>query len=65
MLAVPVILIWIVLVPPELVNVIVGATSAVPLDENVIVDAEEAKVTSEYSVWMLTVLVVEPVISIV
>jgi hypothetical protein len=65
MLAVPVTLSVTVLVPPEFVNVIVGATSAVPLEENVIVDAEEANVTSEYSVWMLTVLVVEPVISIV
>jgi hypothetical protein len=65
MLAVPVILTVTVLVPPEFVSVIVGATSAVPLDENVIVDAEEARVTSEYSVWMFTVLVVNPLISIV
>jgi len=65
MLAVPVILSVTVLEPPEFVSVIVGATSAEPLEENVIVDAVEANVTSEYSVWILTVLVVEPVINIV
>jgi len=49
-LAVPVILTVTVLVPPEFVNVIVGATSVVPLDEKVIVVAEELRVTSEYCV---------------
>ena len=53
------------MVPPELVNVMVGATSDVPRDENVIVDAVELSVTSVYSDWMLTVRVVEPVINIV
>ena len=64
-LAVPVILTVTVLVPPEFVNVMVGATSLVPLEEKVIVDAEELRVTSEYSVWMLTVLVIGPAICIV
>lgn len=50
MLAVPVILTVTVLLPPEFVKVIVGATSVVPRAENVIVEADEMGVTSEYSV---------------
>jgi hypothetical protein len=50
MLAVPVIRTLTVLLPPEFVNVMVGATSVVPLEENVIVAAEELRITSEYSV---------------
>ena len=35
------------------------------IQENVIVDADDVSVTSEYSVWMFMVLVVEPAICIV
>ena len=65
MLAVPVILRDTVLVPPEFVSVIVGVALAVPLAEKVTVEAEELSVTSEYSVWILMTLVVDPAICMV
>ncbi|HEY5542708.1 MAG TPA: hypothetical protein VIM04_05530 [Candidatus Binatia bacterium] len=64
-LAVPVIRTVTVLVPPEFVKVIVGATSVVPLDEKVIVEADDVSITSEYSASIFTVLLVEPVINMV
>lgn len=65
MLALPVILNVTVRLPPGLVKVIVGATSAVPREEKVIVAADETIVTSEKEVWILTVFEVEPVICMV